>query len=293
MSGQLSLRAPAKINWSLEITGRRSDGYHQLRSLMQNIDLYDTVVITPSSQASCRCFPAPDCPLEDNLALRAWRLLKERFSLPGELEIEINKQIPPGRGLAGGSADAAAVLLGVNMLFELNLTPAQLGELAFPLGADIPFCLQGGLALVEGAGELVRPYQPLTLYRLLLVDPGFSLSTAEVYRRYDELPPAWELAPQLTQLLPALLLGDRAGIAAHLGNMLQAAALEMAPELDSYLALLESAGCAAWISGSGSCLLALPPADRDVKRVLDLLAYQGIGARLVKTQERGVEILEK
>ena len=118
----------------------------------------------------CRCFPPRR--RRDNLAFARLVLLKERYALPGEVAIEIKKQIPPGRGLGGGSADAAAVLLGVNTMYELGLTLEQLCELAFPLGADIPFCLHGGLALVEGAGEIVRPYQPLTTYRLLLIDPG-------------------------------------------------------------------------------------------------------------------------
>lgn len=291
MSGRLYLRAPAKINWCLEISGRRADGYHRLRSLLQNIDVTDLVMLQPGGRRSCRCFPDPGCPEEDNLALRAWVLLKERYALPGELAIEINKQIPPGRGLGGGSADAAAVLLGVNAMYELGLDLEQLSDLAFPLGADIPFCLYGGLALVEGAGEMVRPYQPLTTYRLLLIDPGFGLSTAEVYRLYDALPP--EGRPQIDRLLAAVLLGDRGAIGQSLGNMLEAPAIEIAPALDHDLAILESAGCAAWMSGSGSCLLALPPADREITRVLDLLACQGVGARLVTTQAQGVTMMEK
>ncbi|NLF79638.1 MAG: 4-(cytidine 5'-diphospho)-2-C-methyl-D-erythritol kinase [Clostridia bacterium] len=291
MSGRLYLRAPAKINWGLEISGRRADGYHQLRSLMQNIDMADSIMLQPSEYRTCRCFPDPGCREEDNLAQRAWVLLKERYALPGELAIEIKKQIPPGRGLGGGSADAAAVLLGVNAMYELGLTLEQLSELAFPLGADIPFCLHGGLALVEGAGQIVRPYQPLTTYRLLLIDPGFALSTAEVFRIYDRLPP--ERKPHIERLLAGVLLGDRGAIGQSLGNMLEAPAIEIAPALDHDLAILESAGCAAWMSGSGSCLLALPPADREINRVLDLLASQGIGARLIRTQAKGVSMTEK
>ena len=247
MPDALSLLAPAKINWSLEITGKRADGYHQLRSIIQNIDLYDQIQLSWSDHDECVCAPAIDCPPKDNLAMRAWFLLKEAYTIPGHLRINIEKNIPSGRGLGGGSSDAAAVLLGVNIMAELGLSVDKLCQLAFPLGADIPFCLYGGLALVEGAGEVVKQYTPGVEYRLILADPGVFLSTKEVYRHYDDLEESSH--PDIERLLPALLGGDMVAIKKNMVNMLERSARDFYPGLDDLKTGFALSGYTALLSG--------------------------------------------
>ena len=181
---QVTLIAPAKINWGLDIVGKRADGYHLLCTLMQSVGLFDRVRIQKSERDCCVCSP-PLYGNGENLALRAWHLLKQEYVLPGGLCLEIDKGIPEGGGLAGGSTDAAAVLLGVDRLFRLGLGEERLADLGLRLGADLPFCLKGGLALVEGIGERLLPQRALRSYHLVLVNPGFPVSTAEVYRQFS------------------------------------------------------------------------------------------------------------
>jgi 4-diphosphocytidyl-2-C-methyl-D-erythritol kinase len=290
MPDQIRLLAPAKINWSLEITGKRADGYHQIRSIIQNVDLYDQITLAWSDHDECQCLPPVDCPAKDNLAMRAWLALKNQYALDNYLRIKIEKEIPFGRGLGGGSADAAAVLLGVNMMAGLNLSLVKLSELAFCLGADIPFCLLGGLALVEGAGETVKPYLPRVEYRLILADPGVFLSTREVYRRFDEM--EHHPGPDTERLLAALLNKDIAAMAVSMGNMLEPPAHDLCSGLDEIKSIFATRGYPVWLSGSGSCLFALSGDEKKEAEILACLRNRGIKVRVVHTLSHGIEVIE-
>lgn len=279
---KLRLNAPAKINWALTVCGRRSDGYHQLQSLMQTISLCDQVELSRSAADSCRCCPEVSCPPQQNLAWRAWELMRRRYALPGGLAIEIRKAIPSGGGLGGGSADAAAVLRGVNELFELNLNRSQLAELGFQLGADVPFLVHGGFALVGGAGETVQPLAAAE-YPLLIAAPAAGLSTAAVFAAYDRLPPA-AVIPDLEELRAALLAQDRAAIAAQLVNMLEPAALPLCPQIAAAKDIFLRWELPALMSGSGSCVFALSDGDRQREEAaIAALSAAGISCRRAHT----------
>ena len=292
MRQEITLRAPAKINWSLSVMGKREDGYHELRSLMQNVSLYDIVRLRQADADAC--FSAPDvCPAADNLALRAWLLLKEKYRLADHLHISIEKNIPARAGLAGGSADGAAVLLGANELFDLGIPFADLAELAFSLGADMPFCLLGGLAQVSGAGENTVRCANGVSYELLLVSPGVGLDTGAVFREYDALAVA-PAAPCFELLLPALLTGDRQGIKEHMANMLAPAAERLCPAVGELRQLLDDAGAVALMSGSGSCIWALPPeAPRDSAALKSLLMEKGAACYNASSIFTGIEIMDR
>ena len=152
------VRAYAKINLTLDVLGRRADGYHALATVMQTVDLHDTLCLTATDdnrvQVVCT---RPELSNEDNLAARAAQLLRERFALQQGILIELRKRIPIAAGLGGGSSDAAAVLLAMRQWCQLSLSPSELQELAASLGSDVPFFLTGGLALCEGRGEQVTP----------------------------------------------------------------------------------------------------------------------------------------
>ena len=149
---QIELSAYAKINWSLLITGQRDDGYHTLMSLMEQVDLADEITVQKAAFDQIACPPLPED--ASNLALAAWLALKKKLNLKDCLRIQIKKNIPLASGLAGGPSDAAAGLRGANELLDLGQTDEQLAELGLSLGADLPFCLAGGAAVVSGIGGL-------------------------------------------------------------------------------------------------------------------------------------------
>ena len=281
----LEIKAPAKINWGLEIVGKREDGYHLLRSLMQTVDLCDTLRLTLAHQDECRCSP----PLPDdspNLALQAWQALKAELGLSQCLLIEIEKKIPVAAGLGGGSADAAAVLRGADRLLELGLIMERLCEIGMKVGADVPFCLHGGLALVEGAGERVTPLAAVCEYDLILVDPAVPVSTAKVYAAFDKAP---EEAPgNIDALTRAVLSGDKSEIRRHSVNMLEEPAFRLYRRLrEVQEACVDTSACA-HLSGSGGVVWALCPNRQMAQmtaRAMAIRLHSG-ACQVVRTTDR-------
>ena len=188
-SCKIKVKAPAKINLHLEVIGRRTDGFHELSMIMQAIDLCDFLELKNRSNGELNLI-SDSIELgknEDNLIIKAGKLLKE-FSNKKELgaDIYLNKNIPIGAGLAGGSSDAAAALLGLNKLWNLNLNSYTLHKLACEIGSDVPFCLGGGSQFCFGRGEILEKYKSDINYSLMLIkDPNISISTAEVYKKYS------------------------------------------------------------------------------------------------------------
>ncbi len=279
---QLTLYAPAKINWSLDICGRRADGYHLLRSLIQNIDLTDKVVISQSDRDSCIC----DQPINgNNIALKAWHLLKQRFRLSGGLKISITKRIPVAAGLGGGSADAAAVLHGVNELFALGINTEQLQRIGLELGADLPFCVAGGLALVEGIGEKVQVLDPIPSYHMLLINIGRPLSTAAVFNRFNITDAGTHT--DLPTLLQALINGDINAVAAARHNALECPACLLEPTICSLIQRIRALGLSPMMSGSGPTVF-VPSNDRErLEAALKQLAIEYPFVTLTATRLQG------
>lgn len=248
--------AAAKINLTLAVLGRRPDGYHLLESVMQTLSLCDVVEVELAAQTSLSCdLPGLSC-AEDNLAWRAWALMQQEFALDAGLKINLRKQIPLGGGLAGGSSNAAQVLLAVNELFELKLSVEQLLALAVRLGADVPFCLAGGTALASGIGEQLRQLPPCPELRLVLVNPGFAVDTAAVYQQYDRQSVNVE-AGAAEAMLQALQQGSPAAIRASLYNALEAPAFQLFPQLAAIKAELQALGLSALLCGSGATVLGI------------------------------------
>ncbi|MCI8336366.1 MAG: 4-(cytidine 5'-diphospho)-2-C-methyl-D-erythritol kinase [Peptococcaceae bacterium] len=194
MMQAIFLEAPAKINLYLSVLGRFTTGpyagYHDLDMLMQSISLKDLVTIEKRQGSSYLTVAYPNevgvIPEdENNLAMRAWRLLQEKYGLPEGIAIHIEKNIPVGAGLAGGSSDAAAVLKGINQLFGLGISLEELARMGASLGGDVPFCIYQGLARAEGMGERVTPLPALPSRDCVLVNPGISVLTSEIFREYD------------------------------------------------------------------------------------------------------------
>lgn len=253
--------AAAKINLTLQVQGRRPDGYHLLESVMQSLSLCDIVEVSEAEQTSLCCdWPNLACDRE-NLAWRAWELMQREFSLSGGIQIKLHKQIPLGGGLAGGSSDAAQVLLAVNDIYKLNLTPERLISLAVQLGADVPFCLFGGTLLAQGVGEKLQSLAVCPELRLVLVNPGFEVDTKAVYKQYDKN----KLNSVITEtnenaaekMLQALQAGNPVQIRAALCNDLEVPSFQLFPKLAAIKAEMTGLGLASLLCGSGATVFGI------------------------------------
>jgi 4-diphosphocytidyl-2-C-methyl-D-erythritol kinase len=203
----IRLPAPAKINWFLEITGKRRDGYHTLSILFQTISLADQLTFTPAKQLSMSCSDA-SLPTDDrNLAMRAAIALQTVLKEKRGAHIHLTKRVPMGAGLGGGSSDAAAVLLGLQRVWRRSVPPDVLRKAAARLGADVPFFLEKGLCSATGIGDRLRPLPALPKLWLVLAYPGFGVATKEAYGRV-RLP--WEKQRSVRPALEAISAGGDA-----------------------------------------------------------------------------------
>lgn len=251
-------QAYAKLNFSLDIVGRRKDGYHLLQMVNQSIDLCDTLTLRhQDSGIAVTCSGASaDVPQgEGNLVYRAAQAFLAYAGEQGRgVAIQVEKRIPSQAGLGGGSADAAAALRGLCRLFGQPLSDAELCQLAAPIGADVPFCVRGGTALVEGVGEQLHQLPPLAPCFLVVSKPSVGVSTKDAYAQVDRTPPPKR--EYARQVVAALAAGDLAGAARHFGNAF--ADVLRLPEVDALCALLKSDGAlGASMSGSGSAVFGL------------------------------------
>src|SRR2546421_9453299 len=252
------VRAYAKINLTLDILGRRADGYHDLATVMQTVDLYDTLCLTATSddRVSLIC-TTPELSNDENLAVRAAQLVRQRFALRQGIGIELYKRIPMAAGLGGGSSDAAAVLLALQQWWQLPFSPSDLLDMAATLGSDVPFFLTGGLALCEGRGERVTPlahYWPASMRWLLLLKPSISVSTAAVFRA---LPATDYTDGTHSKAVSATLNANSDPPLEHLHNGLGRIVVERYPAVARAREDLFSTGAAVVrLSGSGPTLYA-------------------------------------
>jgi 4-diphosphocytidyl-2-C-methyl-D-erythritol kinase len=240
----LELRAPAKLNLFLHIVGRRSDGYHLLQSVFQLIDWCDVVTLKliPENEVR-RIHPIPGVAPDDDLVVRAAKLLKDFSGIQSGVEIGLKKEIPMGAGLGGGSSDAASTLIGLNALWNLNLDKPTLSTLGLKLGADVPFFIFGKNAFVEGIGEEIQEIS-LKTQDFLVIFPNRSIATASIFQD-----------PELTRdHAPITIDGFLASLNSEQSNDCQAVAVRICPEVKQALDWIRQAvpGSAPRMSGSGS-----------------------------------------
>lgn len=213
-------KAYGKINISLDIVGKREDGYHLLKMIMQTIDLYDLIDINRIEngiELSCDKSYVPND--EKNIAYKAAKLFIDTYNIKDGVSIAINKNIPVAAGLAGGSTDAAAVLKAMRDIFNIDVSDERLMELGIKLGADVPYCILGGTALCEGIGEKITPLKPFKDKILILVKPNFGVSTKEVYKSFD-IEKAFK-HPETEKLIEAMESGDLQFISDNMKNLLE------------------------------------------------------------------------
>ena len=252
------VRAYAKINLTLDVLGKRADGYHELASIMQMVDLYDTLCLTTLAEDRVSIVSTqPELNNDNNLAVRAAQAVRQRLSLSRGVQIELHKHIPMAAGLGGGSSNAAAVLLALRQWWQLPLSTEDMLSLAASLGSDVPFFLTEGLALCEGRGERLTPlpaYWPTSLRWLLLVKPAIGVSTATVFRN---LPTSDYTDGVHTRAVYTVLLAKGEPLPEDMHNGLERGVLEHYPEVAQAREDILKAGASfVRLSGSGPTLFA-------------------------------------
>lgn len=259
----------------MDVLYRRSDGFHEVETILQSISLHDGLLLEDSEFGVTVRSTMPGLPIdEENLAGRAARALIDRLNLKKGVSIEIQKRIPVGAGLGGGSADAAATLVGLNRLWGLYLSIEELRQMAEGLGADVPFCLEGGTAMGRGKGEILEPLPPLEGMWMVLVKPKVSVSTAEVYRNIDIL--AIQKRPKTEQMVKAIERRDVYEISAGLCNVLETVTARMYPEIGFLKEELVGAGAlGAAMSGSGPTVFGVTSGESDALRICDKFLDMG------------------
>ncbi|HYP41575.1 MAG TPA: 4-(cytidine 5'-diphospho)-2-C-methyl-D-erythritol kinase [Chloroflexia bacterium] len=270
----LELAAYAKINLGLEVTGKRGDGYHDLVSVMQLVDLHDTLIFSPAQDIRLLSDdPAMQAEGEGNLVLRAAHLLRETYGVGEGVSITLHKRIPTAAGLGGGSSDAATTLRGVSRLWGLDLPREELARLGGTLGSDVPFFFAGPTALVEGRGERVTPVAPSPAFQAVLVSQPYSLP-AKTRQLYASLTPADMSDGRATRRLLDVLRQRGDLTALPLYNSFERAALQVFPGLESVRQQMLDAGAPnVHLSGSGPTLYALypQPAASEAQQLYDSL----------------------
>ena len=253
----MQVEAFAKVNWSLDITGVRDDGYHLMDMLMQPVSLADEITLTPSEDLSISSGGYPPVRADHaNLAYRAAEALKKNTGFSGGASVHVHKRIPVGAGLGGGSADAAGVLLGLNSLWNLHLSLNDLCQIGLSLGADVPFCLHGGLTRPRGIGELMEPIPLHVNYWLVLIQPCRGLNTGEVFKAWSAEKTV--LHPDTDNAVLALQSGNLPLFCSSIGNVLQPVSLRLRPEIASAIEALKASGAAqALMTGSGSAVFGI------------------------------------
>lgn len=264
---KLLVKAPAKINLSLDVLHKRPDGYHEVEMVMTTIDLADRVELTLLDSDKINILShnrfVPDD--QRNLAYQAAKLLKERYQVNKGVTIIIEKNIPVAAGLAGGSSDAAATLRGLNKLWRLGLSLDELAVVGSEIGSDVSFCVYGGTALAKGRGEKITKLPPPPTCWVILAKPFIGVSTAEVYRRLDL---KGMEHPNLDEMIQGIRNNNYQKVISHLGNVLEDVTLRFHPEVAQIKDQMKRFGAdAVLMSGSGPTVFGLVQHDSRMHRI--------------------------
>ena len=246
-------KAYGKINLSLDVLGRRANGYHDVSMVMQTVDLYDVITLRKLSYRDgiILTTDVDNIPLDEgNIVYKAIKLVKEEYGIDIGVSADIKKRLPVAAGMGGGSADSAAALRGMNTLFELGLKSERLEELGVRLGADVPFLIKGGIALAEGIGEKLTALPAFPECSLVIVNPNVSVSTKEVYEAFDSLTEV--VHPDIKKLTDSLGKEDLGYIVKLLGNVLEDVTIKKHGIIDEIKRLLvENGAVFSMMTGSG------------------------------------------
>ena len=291
--GVMILQAFAKINWSLDITGVRDDGYHFMDMIMQPVSLFDEITLFSASSLSVSTGGWPPVRAdESNLAWRAADALKQSTGYPSGAVIHVEKKIPVGAGMGGGSSDAAAVLVGLNALWNTGLSSPQLETIGLSLGADVPFFIRGGLTRTRGIGESLERMDCKYNYWLIVIQPCPGLSTGQVFSLWQKSDPACR--PDTEAALRAMETGDLPLLCRNLGNVLQPVSEALRPEIGRACgALSENGAVYAGMTGSGSAVFGVFRSSAVAEKAYQRLSADYKTIFLCHTQHDSMRIVEE
>ena len=260
-------KAYGKINLSLDVLGRREDGYHEVSMVMQTVDIYDRISLSKTDVEGIRLTSdKKELPLDEkNIVYKAVSLIKEEYRIETGVDVHIEKQLPIAAGMGGGSADAAAALRGMNRLFNLGLNETKLEELGLRLGADVPFLIRGGTALAEGIGERLTELVPFPECAILIVKPKLGVSTKEVYEAFDSLLEVKH--PDIGRLVKELGKSSLCNIVKLLGNVLEEVTVtkhRIIAEIKQLL--LENGAVFSMMTGSGPTVFGIFESEKEAKK---------------------------
>ena len=288
----ITLKSRAKINLSIDVLGKRQDGYHLVEMIMQTIDLYDLIEINEKDNDQITIKSTSDeIPLDcNNLVYKAANLIKKTFNINKGVEIHIKKNIPVAAGMAGGSSNAAAVLVGLNKLWNLNLSNQQLEKIGLKLGADVPFCINGGAVLASGIGEELTPIKGLTKDVCILVcKPDLFVSTKEVYECIDSKD--IDKRPNNKFLIECLKNEDTRQLAENVFNVLEGVTMDKHPVIQQIKDIMtNNRALGAMMSGSGPTVFGLYENREDAVKCKAILEKQFKQTFVVACEEKGVEV---
>lgn len=278
---KLELKALGKINLGLDVIGRRDNGYHDVRMVMQTLYLYDNVVLEkktePGIEIESNLFFLPKD--DNNIAYKAAKLLIDEFQIQGGIKITLDKHIPVAAGMAGGSSNAAAVLYGMNRMFGLGLSQEELMERGVVLGADVPYCIMRGTVLAGGIGEVLTPLAPMPKCQILIAKPPISVSTKLVYEKLDSK--EIEQHPDIDGIIAGLEAGDLSAVASSMGNVLEKVTVEEYPVIAQIKeCMLRGGALGAMMSGSGPTVFGIFKDRRTVKQASELVKEQGLARQV-------------
>ena len=267
----VTVEANAKINLTLDILGKREDGFHEVAMVMQTIGLHDTLTLEKTDGAIELSINVPWLKADEkNLAWRAAEIIRQECGLQGGVCIELTKRIPVAAGLAGGSADAAAVLKGMNELYGLGLSQQKLCELGAQLGSDIPFCIMGGTMLATGRGEVLTRLADMPETWVVLAKPRISVSTAWAYQNYDEQ--GAEKHPDNKAIERAIARKNRKAVAGLLCNVLESVTIKKYDVIAEYKEMmLDNGAMASMMSGSGPTVFGLARNREQAEAIANVL----------------------
>lgn len=281
---QITKKAYAKINLGLDVLRRREDGYHEVKMIMQTVDIYDTLLFEKKAEPGIvlKVDKEELSAGADNLICRAAKLLLQTAGVEQGVEISLQKRIPIAAGMAGGSADAAETLLGLNELFGLGFTLERLQALGVTLGADIPYCLMGGTALAEGIGEILTALPSPPQCVLVIAKPDIDVSTKFVYGnlRAEALP----YHPDIDGMIDAIKAGSLEGITKRLGNVLETVTVEAYPIIDTIKERMKNRGAEnALMSGSGPTVFGIFTEEKTALEAAKQIREQGLAKQVFTT----------
>lgn len=290
---EVKLKTRAKVNFSIDVVGKREDGYHLVEMIMQTIDLYDVITLcdTPEKGIAIKCSNGIVPSDSRNIAYKAADLIIKRYGVEKGVKIDIEKRIPVGAGMAGGSCNAAGVLVGLNRLWNLGLSVEELKQLGLELGADVPFCIEGGTALAQGIGEKLTVLKDVKDVWIVVCKPNFSVSTAEVYKslKLDSV----GTRPDTGRLLEYIEKNDIKALAGGMANVLEG----VTQSRYSVIAhikdkMMHQRALGSIMTGSGPTVFGIFKNFEDAHKAESKLKAMWEQTYLVKTENRGVEFNE-